>query len=100
MTQFLYLVNGSEDGPIGIATSARKALEIAECYVKQAGGGAWLQSGDGAHQSMDEARKQLVRGGAWYLTITSIDPGFVSCHNSCTASIEKYQANYYHGLGS
>ena len=69
-------------------------------FVKQAGGAAWLEGKNERHLGLDAARSEIVRRDTWTVTITSVDPGYVTCSGAVSATIEKFTANYFHGLAA
>ena len=83
-----YTVHGSEDGIIAIATSAAKAVAIAESYITVNGGQA-MEDGD-AGLNMNNAVSLLRKRSCRFMSIHT--------HGSdwqLTATIEKFDPNWY-----
>lgn len=89
----LYVIRGSEDGTIAVATSPRKAVAIAARYVEQCGGRAKWNETD----NINEATLALQKHDCYWIELDNAPVGSVSCSNMARAEIEKFPANYYHG---
>ena len=94
--QNAYIIRGSEDGILAIASSPAKAVAIAEAYVTQAPAGAravW----DGCCVNMAMATAALRKHDTFLIEITNCPPGYLSCAEMLTAEIEKFDVNGYRG---
>jgi len=89
-TRLAYTVFGSEDGVLGITTSARKAAKMALHYVTQSAANPYNEK-----QIVDLAREVRRAGNAE--TDTATLRGLASCSGCISAEITEYTMNYSAG---